>query len=112
MTTAWPFDHKTMEAIKAALQEIQIEHEMSSEAFWHSLSYEDKCNAFQAVVSRIHNGELIEERSYRGMIYDVFSFKEDMYTRGMDCGFMALHNSISLTKKDKKLVENLGENLD
>ena len=62
--------------------------------FWDSLSYEDKCNAFHAVVSRIYEGEIKVKGSYRYVLYDIFGFGPDMYTRGMDCGYMALHNSI------------------
>ena len=62
--------------------------------FWDSLSYEDKCNAFHAVVSRIYEGEIKVKGSYRYVLYDIFGFGPDMYVRGMDCGYMALHNSI------------------
>lgn len=62
--------------------------------FWDGLSYEDKCNAFHAVVSRIFDGEIKEKGSYRYVLYDIFGFGPDMYVRGMNCGFMALHNSI------------------
>ena len=121
MSKPWPFDDATMESIRRAMEEVTTENEMSSEAFWDSLSYEDKCNAFQAVVSRIHKGELVEGRSYRGMLYDVFGFKEDMYDRGMDCGYMDLHNSIMVQEIRKNLtfpvhsdpiVKNMGENVD
>ena len=122
MTTAWPFDDATMRSIRKVFEDVQIENKMSSEAFWNSLSYEDKCDAFQAVVSRIHKGELVEGRSYRGMLYDVFGFKEDMYARGMDCGYLDLHNSIDILKDKKKLetvlvhsdpiIKNMGENVD
>ncbi len=66
-----------------------------AEKFWQNLSYEDKCNAFHAVVSRIVKAELIDKGSYRYAIYEVFGFQADMYARGMNCGFLALHNSIS-----------------
>jgi len=66
----------------------------SADAFWNSLSYNDKCNAFHAVVSKIFEGEIKVKGSYRYVLYDIFKFGPDMYTRGMDCGFMALHNSI------------------
>ena len=62
--------------------------------FWNSLSYEDKCNAFHVVVSKLFEGEIKVKGSYRYVLYDIFGFGPDMYTRGMDCGFMALHNSI------------------
>lgn len=113
MTTAWPFDDATMRSIRKVFEEVQIENEMSSEAFWNSLSYEDKCDAFQAIVSRIYKGELLDGRSYRGVLYDVFGFKEDMYARAIDCGYLALHNAIDQDfEEHKKIVENFGENID
>ena len=113
MTTAWPFDNATMDSIRKVFEKVTIENEMSSEAFWESLSYEDKCDAFQAVVSRIYKGELLDKKSYRAMLYDIFGFKEDMYARAIDCGYLALHNSIDQDfEEHKKIVENFGENID
>lgn len=71
----------------------QVQEKEASE-FWDNLSYEDKCNAFHAVVSRIFEGEIKNKGSYRYILYNIFKFGPDMYGRGMDCGFMALHNSI------------------
>lgn len=68
--------------------------EKEANDFWDSLSYDDKCNAFHAVVSRIFDGDIKQRGSYRYVLYDVFKFSPDMYTRGMDCGYMALHNAI------------------
>ncbi len=59
-----------------------------------SIPYGNKCNAFHAVVSRIFDGDIKQRGSYRYVLYDVFKFSADMYVRGMDCGYMALHNSI------------------
>ena len=73
-------------------QEIKNSYDIDADNFWNSLSYEDKCNAFHAVVSRIVQGAIVEDGSYRYMLYDVFEFDADMYSRGIDCGFMALHN--------------------
>lgn len=84
----------TREELRKAMEETRIANETAANDFWNKLSYEDKCNAFHAVVSRIFEGEIKEKRSYRGVLYDVFGFDADMYSRGMDCGFMSLHNSI------------------
>lgn len=84
----------TSSELSDAVEQSRIENERAAEAFWNSLSYENKCNAFYAVLSRLSTAELKDKRSYRGVLYDVFGFDKDMYTRGMDCGFMALHNSI------------------
>lgn len=68
--------------------------EDSANKYWNSLSYADKCNAFHAVVSKIYEGELKVRGTYRYVLYDIFGFGPDMYVRGMNCGYMALHNSI------------------
>ena len=86
---------------RTASEELRDEFEKHSkqqaedaEMFWTNLSYEDKCKAFHAVVNRIRTGELEHKGSYRHVLYQVFDFDMDMYTRGMDCGYMLLHNVI------------------
>lgn len=80
--------------LSSAYEENRRLNDIAAAHFWNSLSYEDKCNAFHAVVSKIFQGDIQEKGSYRYVLYDVFGFGPDMYTRGMDCGYMALHNSI------------------
>ena len=80
--------------LSKAFEENRRANDIAAGHFWNSLSYEDKCNAFHAVVSKIFQGEIREKGTYRYVLYDVFGFDKDMYTRGMDCGYMALHNSI------------------
>jgi hypothetical protein len=75
-------------------EENRIANENAANTFWESLSYEDKCNAFHAVMSRLYDGDIKQRGSYRYVLYDVFGFGPDMYGRGMDCGYMAIHNSI------------------
>ena len=86
--------HKLSQAVTKIYEENRNKNDKDAERFWDSLSYEDKCNAFHSVVSKIFEGEIKVQGSYRYVLYDVFKFGPDMYTRGMDCGFMALHNSI------------------
>jgi hypothetical protein len=88
---------KYMEAsntLAEAYEECRIASEKEANDFWNSLSYDDRCNAFHAVVSRLFDGDIKQRGSYRYVLYDVFGFGPDMYVRGMDCGYMALHNSI------------------
>ena len=82
------------ETVSIAYEEVRIANEKEANDFWDSLSYDDKCNAFHAVVSRLFDGDIKQKGSYRYVLYDVFKFGPDMYVRGMDCGYMALHNSI------------------
>lgn len=83
-----------MTELSKVFEEIRLQQEKEANDYWNSLSYDDKCNAFHAVVSRIVQGEIKQKGSYRYVLYDIFEFEADMYSRGMDCGFMALHNSI------------------
>jgi hypothetical protein len=83
-----------MNELTSVFEEIRLQQEKEANDYWNSLSYNDKCNAFHAVVSRIVQGEIKQKGSYRYVLYDIFAFEADMYSRGMDCGFMALHNSI------------------
>lgn len=94
--------HKASREISEMMEQLRIEHDDAADKFWNSLSYEDKCNAFHAVVQRLVQGELDVKGSYRYVLYDVFGFNEGMYIRGMDCGFMRLHNAIP-TPDDEKL---------
>lgn len=85
---------EVLEKTAKAFESIRVENEERAKVFWDSLSYEDRCNAFHAVVSRLAEGELEKKGSYRYILYDLFGFGPEMYARGMDCGFIALHNSI------------------
>jgi hypothetical protein len=85
---------KASEKLSKLYEEARVANEKEANDFWDSLSYDDKCNAFHYVVSKIFEGEIKVKGTYRYVLYDIFKFGPDMYTRGMDCGFMALHNSI------------------
>ena len=80
------------------LREAQLashEHnEIMNDAWWNGLTEEEREEAFYAVCKRIHKAELEQRGSYRYALYDVFGFDPGMYMRGMDCGFMAIHNAI------------------
>lgn len=80
--------------IAKEMDALRVMQDVEAGFFWDSLSYEDKCNAFHAVVSKLVDGELKDKGSYRYVLYDIFGFGPEMYVRGMNCGFMALHNSI------------------
>ena len=85
---------KASHELSKAYEDNAQRNNIAADAFWNSLSYDDKCNAFHAVVSKIFQGEIEVKGSYRYVLYNIFGFGPDMYTRGMDCGYMALHNSI------------------
>jgi hypothetical protein len=81
--------------LESVYNEIEKEYQEQADSFWDNLSYEDRCNAFHAVVERLHKGEIELDASYRYVLYDIFGFDEAMYFRAMQCGYMDLHNSIN-----------------
>jgi alanyl-tRNA synthetase len=68
--------------------------EKEQEEFWNSLSKEDQLKAFCAVMRRLVQGELVDQRSYRGVLYDTFGFGLESYLQAQLAGYMAIHNSI------------------
>lgn len=69
-------------------------YEHDNDTWWNGLSEQEREDAFYAVVKRMHKAELQDKGTYRWALYDVFGFDPGMYMRGMDCGFMAIHNAI------------------
>jgi hypothetical protein len=72
----------------------KLRFESKVDSWWNNLSEQEREWAFYSVVKRICKGELVDKGSYRYVLYNVFGFDAGMYALGMDCGYMALHNSI------------------
>jgi hypothetical protein len=97
--------------IKQALQEVreaQVEARQRqrdfSEARWESLPKEEQLQVFCAVSRRLLQGEIQDERSYRGVLYDVFCFGPEAYGAAYDAGFFEIHNSIYRRDKLEKAI--------
>ena len=69
-------------------------YEHDNDTWWDGLTETEREDAFYAVVKRIYRAELQDKGSYRHALYGVFGFDPGMYMKGMDCGYMALHNAI------------------
>lgn len=82
------------EEFAKAMQEGAERFDKESDDFWNKLTYEQKLNAFHSVCKRIYKGDVVEGRSYRGVLYGVFGFGTDAYLVGMECNYMDLHNYI------------------
>ena len=76
------------------MEESRKQYEEENDAWWNGLTEKEREDAFFAVVKRIYAAELMDHGTYRYALYDVFGFNEGMYCKGMDCGFMAIHNII------------------
>lgn len=88
------FDSKEMKDFQRVYQEARDQYDKDAEAYWEALSYEDKLMAFYIVTKRIHKGDIVDNGSYRYVLYDVFGFDMDSYVVGMDSGYFDIHNSI------------------
>lgn len=87
------FTEKSREMSKT-FNDAMDQYQEDSEKVWNSLSYEDQLKVFCAVVRRIHDGELVKGRSYRGMLYEIFNFGPDAYAAAQMSGYMDIHNAL------------------
>jgi len=71
-------------------------YEHDNDTWWNGLTEQEREDAFYAVCKRIWKADGIDNGTYRYGLYDVFGFDPGMYMRGMDCGYMAIHNAIYL----------------
>ena len=83
-----------------ALEESRKSYEAKNDEWWNNLTQDERENAFYAVCKRIHKAELEDKGSYRYALYDIFGFDAGMYSRGMDCGYMNIHNAIVDSEND------------
>ena len=88
---------KALDGLAELSQEMEKSRKQYAEendAWWNGLSEQEREDAFFAVVKRIHKADLQDGGSYRYALYNVFGFDPGMYMKGMDCGYMAIHNAI------------------
>lgn len=76
------------EMFTQALKDIETDQE----AYWNSLTEEQRLMAFCAVVRRIHKAKFSEMTSYRGTLYSVFGFGIESYVQAQDAGYLDIHN--------------------
>ena len=89
--------NKALDGLAKLSQEMEKSrkiYEHDNDTWWNGLTEQEREDAFYAVVKRIHQAELMDHGTYRYALYDVFGFDPGMYMRGMDCGYMAIHNAI------------------
>ena len=88
------------ERLFQGMQTAKEHYEVENDAWWNGLTEKERQDAFYAVCKRIYQGDIVDQGSYRYVIYDVFGFGPEMYGAGMDCGYMAIHNSIVVESDD------------
>lgn len=88
--------------LRLIMEESRKQYDAENDSWWNGLTEKEREDAFYAVVKRICKAEVKDHGSYRYALYDVFGFDLNMYTRGMDCGYLDLHNSI--IDEDQKAI--------
>ena len=85
--------------------QVMAEIEKESEAYWNGLSKEEQLKAFCAVSRRIHQGEIVDQGSYRHVLYGVFEFGPEAYAPAQLAGYLDIHNCIMGPDHDKFLLK-------
>lgn len=80
--------------IQNAYKEASDIYEKDNDEWWKKLSEEEREKAFYAVCKRIYKADIEKQTSYRYALYQVFEFDPSMYSVGMDCGYIDIHNNI------------------
>ena len=83
-----------LDSVRDVFQQWESDFANERLAFWNSLTTEQQLLAFCEVVSRLTQAELVEQKSYRGVLYDTFGFGLDSYVTAQVSGFLDLHNAI------------------
>ena len=70
----------------------------SQDQLWDSLTPDQQLLLFCKVVRKLVQSELVDQRSYRGVLYDEFGFGMESYVQAQISGFLELHNAIDPSK--------------
>ena len=79
-----------LQALRKAWQESEKRQNAEDDAWWDSLNYDGKSQAFRQITKLMYRAEVTDRGSYRYALYDIF---------GLDYGdgltyYMQLHNLI------------------
>ncbi len=88
------------EEISEKFAKFEEEFAQERSAFFNCLTKEQQLLVFCEVVHKLVNSELVERQSYRGVLYEEFSFESDAYMLAQISGFLELHNSIEAEAVD------------
>jgi hypothetical protein len=85
---------KALEDLREEMKAARERFESKVDSWWDKLTDQEREWAFYSVCKRIHKGDIVDNGSYRYVLYQTFGFDHSMYVNGMDCGYMAIHNAI------------------
>jgi hypothetical protein len=85
------FNSDELIALRQAWRKAELQQRAEDDAWWDSLSYDQRAQAFRQICKLMHRAEVQDKGTYRWAIYDIFNLE---YGDGLD-HYMELHNLIS-----------------
>jgi hypothetical protein len=83
-----------LELLQDALKEAERLWDDDCEHLWTALNEKEQQAMFYSVIKRVYKYRVLDELSYRGVLYDGFGFDQSSYRMGMACNFLDLHNML------------------
>jgi hypothetical protein len=108
-------EFESLDKVKNLSQIIRDEkqkQDKEAKDFFENLSQDDQLKAFYHICRIIWLGEIIERRTYRGVLYEMFNFGPEAYSLGMDCGYFDIHNELGLSCDINESLDQIFEYLD
>jgi hypothetical protein len=96
---------KDLERLQDHFKRITDEMEQEQESYWLGLTPHQQLLVFCAVVRRICQGELVDGRSYRGVLYSTFGWGPEAYMPAQLAGYLELHNAIMTDNYERQLLQ-------
>ena len=100
---------ENFEEISNAFNEAMKYVEEEQEKYWNSLSEEEQLKVFCAVCRRIYKGEILDRRSYRGVLYGVFGFGPEAYAQAQVAGYLSIHNAIFTSEQEHQTLQHFAK---
>lgn len=102
---------KNLDESSKSFEEAMNLIKQKQETYWNTLSKQQQLMVFCVVSRRIYEGDIVQKRSYRGVLYDVFGFGPEAYVPAQMSGYLSIHNAIFDSEHmDQILMEFCKEN--
>ena len=101
---------RDLEEISRIFNEAIEENKKRYNAKWESLSDEDQIDYFCAIMERVHEGDVVQKRSYRGVLYDIFGWGPEAYMAAQCAGYLDIHNKIYDGSEISEILKNFAIN--
>jgi len=80
--------------ISEAMKEFELGYHKDATEWYKSLTREEQMYAFYTVTKKIYLGDMVENGSYRHVLYDTFGFDTSSYVIGMMSNYIDIHNAL------------------